>query len=68
MKYLRVIKGPLAFPGDSDGEESACNSGGAADSGSIPGSGRSPGGGNGRERSLVGPDPWGSQSDTTEMT
>ena len=34
----------LGLPGDSDGEESACNSG---DSGSIPGSGRSPGEGNG---------------------
>ena len=34
----------LGLPGDSDGKESACNSG---DSGSIPGSGRSPGEGNG---------------------
>ena len=29
----------MGFPGDSDGEESACNAG---DQGSIPGSGRSP--------------------------
>ena len=34
----------LGFPGDSDGEESACNVG---DLGLIPGSGRSPGGGHG---------------------
>ena len=34
----------LGFPGGSDGEESACNSGEAD---SIPGSGRSPGGGHG---------------------
>ena len=33
----------MGFPGDSDGEESACNAG---DQGSIPGSGRSPGEGN----------------------
>ena len=33
-----------AFPGGSDGKESACNAGGL---GSIPGSGRSPGEGNG---------------------
>ena len=32
------------FPGDSDGEESACNAG---DWGSIPGFGRAPGKGNG---------------------
>ena len=32
------------FPGDSDGKESACNSG---DLGLIPGLGRSPGGGHG---------------------
>ena len=31
------------FPGDSEGKESACNTG---DQGLIPGSGRSPGGGN----------------------
>ena len=34
----------MAFPGDSDGKESAYN---AEDPGSIPGSGRSPGEGNG---------------------
>ena len=34
---MRYLKG---FPGDSDGKESACNSG---DLGSIPGLGRSPG-------------------------
>ena len=34
----------ILFPGGSDGEKSACNSG---DLGSIPGSGRSPGEGNG---------------------
>ena len=34
----------MAFPGASDGKESARN---AEDPGSIPGSGRSPGGGNG---------------------
>ena len=33
----------MGFPGDSDGEESACNLG---DLGSIPGLGRSPGEGN----------------------
>ena len=33
----------ILFPGGSDGEKSACNSG---DLGSIPGSGRSPGEGN----------------------
>ena len=30
----------MGFPGDSDGEESACNAG---DPGLVPGSGRSPG-------------------------
>ena len=34
----------LGFPGDSDGDESACNAGYP---GSIPGSGRSPGEGKG---------------------
>ena len=34
----------MGFPGDSDGKESACNTG---DLGLIPGSGRSPGEGNG---------------------
>ena len=38
---LSDLKG---LPGDSDGKESACNTG---DPGSIPGSGRSPGEGNG---------------------
>ena len=33
----------MGFPGDSDGEESACNAG---DPGLVPGSGRSPGEGN----------------------
>ena len=33
----------MGFPGDSDGKESACNTG---DPGSIPGSGKSPGEGN----------------------
>ena len=33
----------MAFPGDSDGKESACSAG---DQGSVPGLGRSPGGGN----------------------
>ena len=30
------------FPGDANGNESACNAGDAGDMGSIPGSGRSP--------------------------
>ena len=34
----------MSFPGNSDGKESACNTG---DLGSIPGSGRSPGEGHG---------------------
>ena len=34
----------IGFPGDSDGKESACNTG---DLGLIPASGRSPGEGNG---------------------
>ena len=34
----------MAFPGGSDGKESACNAG---DLGSVPGSGRSPGEGHG---------------------
>ena len=37
----------VAFPGGSDGKESACIAG---DSGSIPGLGRSPGEGNGYPR------------------
>ena len=69
MKYLRVIEGPLAFPGGSDGKESACNAEGTGDSGSIPGSGRSLGGGNCRERSLAGHGLRGhKESDTTEVT
>ena len=64
------------FPGDSDGEESACNVG---DLGSIPGSGRFPGEGNGYplqysclgihgQRSLAGYSPWDhKESDTTEQ-
>ena len=39
-----IQKKGRGFPGDSDGEESACNAG---DLGSIPGLGRSPGEGNG---------------------
>ena len=62
------------FPGDSDGEESACKAG---DLGSLPGSGRSleeematpvfwPGESRG-QRSLEGCSPWGHrESDTTE--
>ena len=33
----------LGFPGDSDGEESACNAGDLGEEGLIPGSGRSSG-------------------------
>ena len=40
--YIDIYK--VAFPGGSDGEESACNAG---DLVSIPGSGRAPGGENG---------------------
>ena len=36
----------LGFPGDSDGEESACNAGDLGEEGLIPGSGRSQGEGN----------------------
>ena len=71
---ISLVKKPstfllLAFPGGSDGEESAC----IADPGSVPG------GGNGNplqysclenpmERSLVSCSPWGrSESDTTEQ-
>ena len=39
---MRKVEG-LSFPGDADGQESACNPG---DLGSIPGLGRSPGEGN----------------------
>jgi len=57
----------MVCPHGLDSEQSACN---AADLGSIPGSGRSPEEGNGysllpgdphRQRSLVGPSPWGSK-------
>ena len=65
----------LSFPGGSDGQESACNSGGSV---SIPGSGRSPGEGNGNplflpgtfhgQRSLEGYSPWGhKESDMAEQ-
>ena len=43
------------FPGDSDGEESACNAG---DLSSIPELGRSPGEGNGYSSVLVWRIPW----------
>ena len=62
------------LPGDSDGKESACNTG---DPGSIPELGRSPGEGNGNplqysclenQRSLVGYSSWGGkESDMTEL-
>ena len=42
IKYISIKA--RGFPGDSDGEESACNAG---DLGSIPGLKRSPGEGNG---------------------
>ena len=60
----------MGFPGDSDGEEFACNVG---DLGLIPGLGRSPEGGHGNpfqysylenpqgERTLVGLSPWGKE-------
>ena len=58
----------LGFPGDSEGEESAC------DPGSIPGLGRSPGEGKGYPLQLSGLEnpmdygPWGCrESDTTEQ-
>ena len=44
LTYLSPSWLVLAFPGISEGKESACNTG---DRGSIPGSGRSPGEGNG---------------------
>ena len=58
----------MAFPGGSDGKESACNAG---DPGSIPGSGRYTGGGHGNpfqcsclenshgQRNLESYSPWG---------
>ena len=66
----------MVFPGDSDGNEFACN---ARDLGLILGLGRSPGGGHGNllqcsylknlhgQRSLAGYSPWGhKESDMTE--
>ena len=66
----------LGFPGDSDGEESACNVG---DRESVPGLGKSPWGGHGNpfqypclenpngQRNLVGYSAWGCKElDTTE--
>ena len=71
----------MGFPGGSEVNVSACNTG---DPGSIPGSGRTPGEGNGNplqdsclenpmdreshgQKSLVGYSPWGrKESDTTE--
>ena len=44
FKDFTFFSGTESFPGDSDGEEPACNTG---DTGLIPGSGRSPGEGNG---------------------
>ena len=40
------LSGLRAFPGGSEGKESACNAG---DPGSFPGLGRSPGEGNGNQ-------------------
>ena len=45
--HIVSLRPYLGFPGDSDGKESACNSGDARDVGSIPGLGRSPGGDHG---------------------
>ena len=72
--YLWQYMGQEAFPGASDGKESACNEG---DLGSIPGLGRSPGKGHGYplqysclenphgQRSWLGYSPWGlKESDT----
>ena len=60
----------LAFPGDSEGKESACSAG---DPGSIPGLGRSPGEGKGYPLQYSGLEnpmdysPWGRrESDTAE--
>ena len=61
----------LAFPGGSDGKESACNDG---DLGSIPGLGRSLGGGHGNplqysylENPYGQKEPWGCKElDTAE--
>ena len=66
----------MGFPGDSNGQETACNAG---DLGLIPGFGISPGGGHGNplwysclenpngQRSLASYSSWGhKESDTTE--
>ena len=71
-----VLNRQSCFPGDSDGEECACNAG---DLGLIPGSGRSSGEGHGNplrysclenphgQRSLAGCSTWGRKElDTTE--
>ena len=44
------LRNKMSFPGDSDGEKSACS---ARNPGSIPGSGRSPGGENGKTHSSI---------------
>ena len=72
-----VLNRQSCFPGDSDGEECACNAG---DLGLIPGSGRSSGEGHGNplrysclenphgQRSLAGCSTWGRKElDTTEQ-
>ena len=76
FQYTSHMDAMVAFPGGSDGKESACSVG---DLGSIPGLGRFPGGGHGNplqysclenphgQRSLVGYSPWGcKESDMTE--
>ena len=50
-----VVKKYWVHPGDSDGEESACNVG---DPGLIPGLGRSPEEGNGNSSILAWEIPW----------
>ena len=47
LKKPKPIGTSRGFPGDSDGEESACNVPGSPDLGLIPGLGRSPGEGPG---------------------
>ena len=78
MKCILFLSLPYilrkGFPGDSDGKESACNTG---DPASIPGSGRFPGRENGNPlqprkshepRSLAGYSPWSCKElDTTEQ-
>ena len=74
--YMHMLPHFMDFPGDLDGEESACNVG---DLGLIPGLGRSSGKGNGNplqysclenshgQRSLAGHSPWGHKElDMTE--